>query len=39
MVIFRAKDTLVHKIEKVFQLPIANKEYKEESISIKEHLI
>jgi hypothetical protein len=29
----------VHKIAEIFQLPIVNKEYKEESIGIKEHLI
>ena len=39
IVIFPGKDSRVHKIAEIFQLPIVNKEYKEETIGIKEHLI
>ena len=39
IIIFPGKDSRVHKIAEIFQLPIVNKEYKEETIGIKEHLI
>ena len=39
IIIFLFNDSRVHKIAEIFQLPIVNKEYKEETIGIKEHLI